>query len=65
MAVPKRKKSRSRVAHRKAQYMRKLNYIKEGLSRCPQCDSIKKPHHICPNCGYYKDAQVITIKEEK
>ena len=64
MAVPKRKKSRAKTRHRKAQYMKKLNYIKAGLSICPQCDAIKKPHHICSNCGYYKDAQIITIKEE-
>ena len=64
MAVPKRRKSRSKTRHRKAQYMKKLKYIKEGLSLCPQCDAVKRPHHICPNCGYYKDAQIVTIKEK-
>ncbi|HAM14329.1 MAG TPA: 50S ribosomal protein L32, partial [Eggerthellaceae bacterium] len=28
-------------------------------SVCPQCGEVKLPHRVCPNCGYYKDREVI------
>jgi large subunit ribosomal protein L32 len=34
-----------------------------GLTECPQCHSLRRPHHACPVCGTYKDRQAITVKE--
>lgn len=28
-------------------------------STCPQCGAPKLPHHVCPNCGFYKDREVV------
>jgi len=31
---------------------------------CPRCGAPRLPHRVCPECGYYGDRQVITIKEK-
>lgn len=56
MPVPKTKSSRSRRDKRRANW--KLTV--PGLVECPQCHTMKKPHHVCPVCGFYKGKQVIT-----
>ena len=33
-----------------------------SLSKCDQCGKAKKPHHVCPYCGYYKGTQVKKIE---
>jgi large subunit ribosomal protein L32 len=58
MAVPKRKKSRSRVASRKATW--KAGKV-PARSECPQCHSPKLPHRACPNCGTYAGREVISV----
>jgi large subunit ribosomal protein L32 len=60
MPNPKRRHSRSRTRKRRSTY--KIGDI--SMSVCPQCKSVKLPHRVCPNCGYYGNKQVI-IKEEK
>ena len=27
-----------------------------------QCGAPKLPHHVCPNCGHYKDREVIVTE---
>ena len=60
MAVPKRKKSKSkrdkRRTHQKA--------VAPGLSVCPQCGEATLPHHACPSCGTYKGRTVTETEEE-
>jgi large subunit ribosomal protein L32 len=60
MAVPKRKKSKSkrdkRRTHQKA--------VAPTLSTCPQCGEATLPHHACPSCGTYKGRTVIEVEEE-
>ena len=55
MAVPKRRKSKSKRDMRKAQY--KVAPI--NVSSCPQCGEAKLHHRACPSCGTYKDRTVI------
>ncbi len=55
MAVPKKKMSRSRTRRRKAMW----KVEKAQTTRCPQCDSPKLPHRVCPECGTYKGREVI------
>ncbi len=55
MAVPKKKMSRMRTRHRKAQW--KLR--RPANSTCPQCKSPKLPHRACPTCGTYNGRDVI------
>jgi large subunit ribosomal protein L32 len=56
MAVPKRKLSRSRTRHRKAQWLR---ISKPTTTTCPRCRSDVRPHTACTFCGTYKGEQVI------
>ena len=59
MALPKRKISKSKRDKRRTH--QKLS--PPNLSICPQCTEPKLPHHICPNCGYYKGRAVIETEE--
>lgn len=61
MPVPKTKSSRSRRDKRRANW--KLTV--PGLVECPQCHTLKKPHHVCPVCGFYKGKQIITKTVEE
>ncbi len=59
MAVPKRKKSKSRTRmRRKSNTKTRLTTVKA----CPQCGAPQKSHRICPSCGYYKGRQVLTVR---
>jgi large subunit ribosomal protein L32 len=58
---PKRKISKGRRDRRRAH---------DGLPamhlvRCPQCGSMRQPHHVCPNCGTYKGEAVLEIETAK
>ena len=49
MAVPKRRvskrKKRARNTHKAAPAI--------AIQACPQCRSMKRPHRVCGECGYY------------
>lgn len=32
-----------------------------GLVQCPQCHELKRPHRVCPVCGYYKGKEAIAV----
>lgn len=58
MAVPKKRKSQSKVR------MRRASNWKLGAparSNCPKCASAKLPHTVCPVCGWYKGRQAIDV----
>ncbi|MBP5313800.1 MAG: 50S ribosomal protein L32 [Eggerthellaceae bacterium] len=59
MAVPKRKTGRARTNSRRSANIR---IDAPAKSVCPQCGEVKLPHRVCPNCGYYKDREVITTE---
>ncbi len=60
MAVPKRKKSRARTRHRKAQWLRTAP---PPSATCARCKSALTPHTVCATCGYYAGRQVVQIEE--
>lgn len=60
MAVPKRKKSRSRSRHRKAQWLRTSA---PTVASCPRCKLAMRPHTVCRVCGHYASRQVIEVAE--
>jgi large subunit ribosomal protein L32 len=59
MAVPKRRtskrKKRARNTHKTAPAI--------ALQKCPQCQAMKKPHHVCQECGYYAGEQRVAARE--
>ena len=60
MAVPKKKTSKSKTRSRKA-----ANSTMHVDSRayCSRCGDPKLSHRVCPHCGYYKNRQVVEVKE--
>lgn len=58
MAVPKHKTSKARRDKRRTHWKLSVPAVVE----CPQCHQPKRPHRVCPNCGYY-DGRVAVQKE--
>lgn len=63
MAVPKKKTSPSRKGMRAGGQMAARQPI--SLSLCSNCGQPKRPHHVCPHCGFYKGRQVLNFSKEK
>jgi len=60
-ALPKRKYAKARQGKRRSHL--KLSPPATGL--CPQCNSPKLHHHVCPTCGTYDGREVIETKSPK
>ncbi len=58
MAVPKTKKSKSRMRMRKATTHKRSI---AAASTCPSCGESRLPHRVCPACGTYGGRQVLSI----
>ncbi|MCQ3806430.1 MAG: 50S ribosomal protein L32 [Acidimicrobiaceae bacterium] len=58
MAVPKKKTSKSKTRSRRASAWR---VAAAPRSVCPRCDSTKRPHRACGNCGWYGGRQAIDV----
>ena len=56
MAVPKQRKGRLSTRIRRSSNDR---ISTPARSVCPQCGEVKLPHRVCPNCGYYKNREVL------
>ena len=56
MAVPKQKMGRARTHARRSTNDK---IAAPSRSVCPQCGEAKLPHRVCPNCGFYKNREVI------
>ena len=59
MAVPKRKKSKSKRDMRRANDHVKM----PSVSLCPQCHEPVLPHHVCSQCGTYRGRTIIETEE--
>jgi large subunit ribosomal protein L32 len=59
MAVPKRKMSKSKTRSRRASAW---TLDPSPRSVCPRCSSIRKPHTVCANCGWYNGRQAIDVE---
>jgi large subunit ribosomal protein L32 len=60
MPVPKRKHSTRRKGKRRAAIKLDL----PQLINCPQCQQPKKPHQVCPNCGFYKGEKQVETESK-
>ena len=60
MAVPKRRRSKSKKRMRAANWKA---YV-PTLTKCSNsnCNDLIKPHRACYSCGYYKGKQIIQVK---
>ena len=61
MAVPKRRRSKTKRLTRRSQDALKAT----NLSVCPNCGAKVLPHHVCKECGYYDGKQVVAKEEAK
>jgi len=59
VAVPKKKTSASKRGMRRAH----ASLEAPALVECPQCHKMKRPHHVCPFCGYYDGREVIAVED--
>jgi len=59
MAVPKRKTSQARRDKRRTA---KCRMTIPTTMECPQCHAQKRPHAVCPECGYYNGKEVMTVE---
>ncbi|MBL7205503.1 MAG: 50S ribosomal protein L32 [Desulfobacteraceae bacterium] len=60
MAVPKKKKSKSKRGSRRAHDAIQMS----KTATCPQCHEPVLPHHICPECGTYRGRTIIETEED-
>ncbi|MDA1352854.1 MAG: 50S ribosomal protein L32 [bacterium] len=61
MAVPKKRRSKSKSRTRRAHW--KID--KPSLRACPSCGVLGHSHRACLECGQYKGRQVIKIKTKE
>ena len=59
MAVPKRKTSKQRKRQRRTHY----KAAAVAVQACPRCGDPRRPHRVCPNCGYYGGEQRVQVGE--
>jgi large subunit ribosomal protein L32 len=58
-ALPKRKISKGRRGRRRQHDQ--LQPV--TLVACSNCGAMKRPHSVCPECGYYKGREIVEIEE--
>ena len=58
--LPKRKISKGRRDRRRAHDA----LSPSNMVSCSNCGHMRRPHHVCQNCGYYKGREVISIERE-
>ena len=58
MAVPKFRTSKSKRDLRRAHHALST----PGMSTCPNCNAVRRPHQVCGQCGSYKGKIVAAPK---
>jgi len=60
MAVPKRRTSKARKRKRRT-HDRAPSVT---VQACPRCGDPRRPHRVCPSCGYYGDDRKVEVEVE-
>ncbi|MBT3703637.1 MAG: 50S ribosomal protein L32 [Alphaproteobacteria bacterium] len=55
MAVPKSKISTSRRGQRRSHD----SLVSTSHEECQECGELKRPHHVCGECGHYNGREVV------
>ena len=58
MPVPKKKTSKTKRGQRRSHHF----LTAPSFSECPECHEVKRPHHVCPYCGYYKEKEIMEVE---
>lgn len=61
MAVQQRRGSKTRKRLRRTHF--KLEAT--TLIACPHCGAMIRPHHVCPECGYYKGKEIVAKADKE
>ncbi|MCP4050769.1 MAG: 50S ribosomal protein L32 [bacterium] len=61
MAVPKKRRSKSKKRMKKACW----KIVLPNLRPCPSCRVLSAPHMVCYQCGHYKDRLLVKPKLKK
>jgi large subunit ribosomal protein L32 len=61
MAVPKQKQSHARTSKRRATH----KISPPSLNECPQCHRPRRPHRVCPHCGFYAGREVVDVSADE
>ncbi len=64
MPNPKRKHTRSRRDSRRAQNW-KLERLSASHCQNPDCGRLRRPHTVCPHCGFYDGKLAVAPKQKK
>ncbi len=57
--LPKRKLSKGRRGRRRQHdALRPVTLVP-----CDNCGAMKRPHTVCPECGYYRGREIIEVEE--
>lgn len=64
MPNPKRKHTRSRRNSRRAQNW-KLDRVGQSPCPNPDCKRLRRPHVVCPHCGFYNGRIAVPPKHKK
>ncbi len=59
MAVPKRRTSKSRKLKRRTHH--KAPAV--AVQACSRCGDPRRPHRVCPTCGFYADVKRVEVEE--
>jgi large subunit ribosomal protein L32 len=59
MAVPKRRTSKSRKLKRRTHDRAQAT----AVQACQRCGDPRRPHRVCPTCGYYGDQKRIEVED--
>jgi len=58
---PKRKHSKGRRNNRRSHDALQPR----NLATCSNCGSMRLPHTVCSNCGFYEGREIVEVKKEK